>query len=501
MGDDDPISTAPAEDIAAADQATTRLRTTNLVGTRLSRPRVATPLAPASVAGLRIPSQSRPAMSPGVSVRPAEAIEGVAVAHAAASSAHPVPAPTPIGDLDFRRVTGRFTSSDFGRIRIGFEYDRTRFDWADRLGDVNSGIFQFYFRTPQNSEPLPVQGVDNTKGMRAHSKWGVVSFQIDSLTYSSRFGGSLRIRLLADEDIGPEIGDVSGGNNLIVDLRSWCLNLYIQPTIALFNNPSTAVHQITKHMFAELEVAGYEAYRREQSLLLPHSGLDTQTDESLIRGLCDAAAQEAVPRLAPLGLYILGFVHRKWLPDFSAIDERVTNLSISDNLCMFETAEKKPYIMLSMKTTYHGTGSLDGPLSGGPELTAAPSLSLYRTNDMSGLIFNNQLAIYLGSAASTGFRTMGFVGLEQFASAREMIATAAWMEADPLAYNPWHFPSISFSLEDSAGQSLFKLSDLNQRAEINELGLIADEFFKTLEDTSQRGLSYSIQIKLYLIKR
>lgn len=389
---------------------------------------------------------------------------------------------------DYRRVTGRFVSDDFGQLKVAFEGNVAKYDWGDWLDEVNSGVFQNYFQATQSSQAIELKGVDDSS--YASNYWGFVVWQVDSLTYSSRFGGSIHVRLLPIEDVGPEIGHA--GDNIYLDLCSFALHLYIQPRNTFFNNPGTVHHSICSAMLAELEYSAYEVYQKSgEGYFFPHPNPDDLAVEALINSACQNAAQ----RLKSLGLFTLGFVHNKWIPDFESIDETVTNVHLSDNLCKFDTVEKKPYIQIRMEVGYHGTHGLEGWLMGGPELLARPYIALKAQESYRLPNFDNRLEKYLGSGVSTGMLTYGYLSLEEFAVCRFVLVQTSWTEFDSFPnFDDWGHPVLTFSIQND-------LEGLQARADDNDLGLVGPVLFDMKQDEEHEFLSYTVKVRFELVKR
>ena len=389
-----------------------------------------------------------------------------------------------VDSLDPRRFTGVFVTQDFTGILVGFEGSTTKYDWGEYLDKVNANPYQQYFRTQQISQDVIPEGIDPAN--IRYQRWGYVVMSVQCLKYTKRFGGSFQIRLLPTESYGIEISDSE--NNLFVDLHDWALNLYIQPMITLFNNPAIAYNTIVNKMFAEIHVLNSEVYKRVgNNRFEPHDSA-SETD---VANLIANSANESIQRLRPLGLFALGFVHEKHMTSFEAVGQAVTDIYVSDNLCQFATRQKIPHVQVLMETMYLGTGNLEGPFDDDAEVTAEPWVILRRASGL--VVMSNERHKYIGSGASTGWMTMGYISLEEASVVKEVTAFASLTEHDPVEDD--YESSFGFVFDVD-----FDLNDLQNRAAANNLGLIGQELYDIQEDSSVENLFYTVRIKFNLVK-
>lgn len=388
----------------------------------------------------------------------------------------------PLTTARWRRFTGAYAADDFATIRIAFEGGSTKYDWGEKLANVNSTVFQLYFRQARTSADIKIKGIDPATA--GNVVWGNVVLGIQDLRYSSRFGGSFHVRVTPIEDYGIELVDAA--KNLYVNLEKWMIHLYIQPTVGLFNLPNSAYTSLTARTVVELEVTESEAYERSGSIFVPH----TTAQESDIKALIDRATADARARLLDLGLYTLGFVHNEHLPDFNPISEKVTEIYLSNNLCRFETEIKQPYVAVLMECYYFGTGALEGPFDNDAEVTAEPWIILRQAP---WVVMSNSQEKYIGSASGTGFMTMGYLSLEDMARVNEVTAFAGWTESDPLI-DDWG-GALGFVFDVA-----FDLADLTSRADANQLGPVGPELFDVQQDIIEEVVTYGVRIKFALVK-
>lgn len=384
------------------------------------------------------------------------------------------------------RVAERYPAGDFTGIRIAFENHQARYSWGPWLQRVNGQPYQLYLRQNQGAVDVETPGTDPYFPPGSPNKlWGNIIFNIIALEFSSRFGGSFHITLAPEEDFGIELADRQKG--LFLDLHRWLLHLYVRPTMDIFNIPAGASNLLNTAVNTEIEAFETEAYEVVNGKLVPSSGTFAEQD---IATLISAAATESVGKLLTLSKFILGFVHEQKLGDFNSVAEKVTRMLISDGLCSFETELKVPFVAVRMRSSYLGTGSLEGLFDGDPELTAEPWIIL---SEKPFVVLSAERKKYIGGASQTPFLTMGILPLDQIARVNEVTAFVSWTEDDPVSDDFGGSGGFVFDVG-------FDLAELQSRADNNDLGKVGETLSQLRNDQFHDWLTYGVEIEFDLVK-
>jgi hypothetical protein len=373
-----------------------------------------------------------------------------------------------------------------GQIRIAFDGSQTVYEWGPWLQAVNQNPYKYYLPQTQPATQIVVHGIDPVAPATQSTRWGRVVLSLNAVKYSSRFGGSIYLRLTPDEDYGIELsGEGTGTSRIHVNLDKWLLHLWIQPSKQLFNTPWTAA-QIATRVHTELEAAEYECYEWDGQRFVPHT---TATPEA-VASLFAAAASEAQTRLQVLEQFALGYVHAREIPTFDYHGDAVEELLLSDGMCAFQTRTKTPYVQVQMNTHYLGTAALEGMWDEHAEVTAEPWIIL---RDPNLVVASIEKRKYIGSGSSTGFLTFDYLTLAEIERVRRVTVFASCSEEDPIEND--YASSNGFGFDVS-----FDKAQLQADAAANHLGQIGSTWFGLQNDPLVEGLSYAAEIRFDLVK-
>jgi len=250
----------------------------------------------------------------------------------------------------WRHVGPLMAGSEFSEVQVVLTHPSNgqwRATWYHNgyyVGHPDSALLSLYYAPgtlPQDATPV----VHEAPGSRD----APVLFALDSLRYSSRFGGSIQLHFLMSEDIGFEF--VSGQD--LWDVRVLEMSIFINPEPSVFNPVTPGGRNLLGILagrprnveFVADDVTSYVAVSTDDLVQLPE-----ETAVPLEPLLSEAvSAIEGSPLLVDDAFrFVHAYLHQLFQDRFGPTDGG-DYVEVSDNYFMLYTRERQPILWIEIR--------------------------------------------------------------------------------------------------------------------------------------------------------
>ncbi len=332
-----------------------------------------------------------------------------------------------------------FTGSDLTEIRILLNHDDADWYYGDFLMiHEDTEIFKKYYGTPLPSgEP----GTNIVPGsFPSKDGFNDVLLELQRISYSSRYGGSIRLRFKSRENYEIEIRK----GPMLWDLSTLTMDVFVEPQADFFN-PDLPLGPGAGTAYIELLPRGVSAYRVEGGILAADApGLD-----DLKAMLGDLASRMATaPFQWEATKFVHGFIHSLFKADIGAMD-KVEIVEISDGFLDLHTRDGVLKFAMEMRAF---NVFLDTE-PGDEEINITLNVQhIFDPNDNT----NNPVIAHefdeINNMEGTPFWTFGFFDLEECGTLHDVIFIIQVVERDGVADDRLQTEPSAFSNTIDCGQ-------------------------------------------------
>lgn len=168
---------------------------------------------------------------------------------------------------------------------------------------------------------------------------GYINFTLDKISYSGKYGGTIELLFMANEDVGFELRK----GQIIWDVKDLKMKVFVTPTCQGLTSPHTAYN--SGNVMCELETSEYTAYSLISNRVSILDDLKNQEYNDTLKTLSNKIASD-IQQVARR--FTGGFLWSKF-PDLLGVTSYVTGINISDDFIDIKRRDAEIMVSFSFR--------------------------------------------------------------------------------------------------------------------------------------------------------